>query len=117
MKAYEGVFIFPAEATPDVRKGHEKSLEDVIKKFKGTIKNKVEWGRRPLGHALRKSRDGFIYVLDFELDPIHMNELRKGLELQESLLKYMVTIKDERLVRQAAVAAALPTPTTKHWKS
>ena len=105
MKAYEGVFIFPPEASPEARKNQEKNLEDVLKKFGGKILQRTEWGRRPLGYPLKKFREGHFLILDFQVESIKMTELRKMLELQEDLLKFMLTIKNLSAEKKSAPAS------------
>src|SRR3989338_869000 len=93
MKAYEGVFIFPPDAASEARKAQEKQIEDAIKKLQGVITQKTEWGKKPLGYLIRKYREGIFLIVDFQVDPLKMKELRNLFELQEDLLKFMVTVK------------------------
>ena len=93
MKAYEGVFIFPPESATDARKAQLKNLDDLIAKFQGSVIQKNEWGKKPLGYPLKKFREGYVVVADFEMPTSQTIEFRKTLELQEELLKYMITIK------------------------
>ena len=95
MKSYEGVFIFPPEAASDARKVQLKNLEDLIGKFEGSVQQKTEWGKKPLGYPIKKFREGWVVVADFQMNPAGATEFRKMLELQEDLLKYMITVKQE----------------------
>lgn len=110
MKSYEGLFIFPPESTPDVRKNQLKSLDDLITKFKGQILQKNEWGRKPLGYLIRKFQDGHFLVYDFQMDPSQATDFRKALELQEDLIKFMVTLKQvaKETKKPASKPAAVP---------
>ena len=113
MKAYEGLFVFPPDSTPDVRKNQLKNLDDLISKFKGVVTQKVEWGKKVMGYPIRKSAEGHMLVYDFQMDPSHAQEFRKGLDLQEDLMKYMVTIKAQEKVKQdkkPAAPAVSPAP-------
>ena len=119
MKAYEGVFIFPPEAAGDGRKAQLKSLEDLIVKFQGAVIQKNEWGKRPLGYPLRKFREGYFVVADFEMPTSQAVEFRKSLELQEDIMKYMITIKKEAKPEKkpAAKAPAAPTAPGRTFKT
>ncbi len=93
MTSYEGFFIFPPDHTPEVRKKQDKTLEDLIGKFQGTIVEIAEGGRKPLGYPVKKSKEGFFVWVHFQMDPLKVNELRYALSLQEDFLKFMITRK------------------------
>ena len=97
MKTYEGMFILPPEAAPEVRKNQIKILEDLIKKFNGNVLQKIEAGKKPLGYPLRKFREGYMVVVDFEMAGPSAPELQKSLPLQEDILKFMITVKPARV--------------------
>lgn len=113
MKSYEGVFVFPPESAPEARKNQLKSLDDLISRFGGTIQQKQEWGKRPLGYAVKKFSEGYYVVCDFQMDPSKAGEFRRGLELQDELLKFMVTsrnVKAEKRIAQRVAASAKSKP-------
>lgn len=94
MRVYEGYFVLPPEAALDVRKNQIKTVEGLIEKFKGKVQQKTELGRRPLGYPLKKFKEGYAVVLDFELDPSQHEALGHALALQEEVVKFMVTRKE-----------------------
>ncbi len=108
MKLYEGLFILSPDATPEVQKTQVDRVEECVKKFGGVVTEKLELGRKPLGYPLKKFREGALWGVNFQLDSIKANELRKALELQEDLLKYMITVKDVRPVKVKKVSAPKP---------
>ncbi len=87
MRKYEGLFIFPPEEGPEAAKEGEARLEEMITRFGGKIVNRQDWGRRPLGYALRKFREGRILQWNFELETQQLIELRRALDLSERFLK------------------------------
>ncbi|MBN1688854.1 MAG: 30S ribosomal protein S6 [Candidatus Omnitrophica bacterium] len=99
MRLYEGVFIFPPEATAEMRKNEEKTLEDVIKRNGGKIVQKIDLGRKPLGYNLKKFKEGYFIVIDMEVPRGKTIELRNMLELNESLLHFMVTVKNQKVAK------------------
>ena len=72
MKNYEGIFVFLPNITEEVKKEQEKTLEALIKKFGGTVILKTDWGKRQLGHPIRKSRDAYMALWDYDMDPAQM---------------------------------------------
>ena len=114
MTSYEGIFIFPPDSAGDARKAQLKTLDDSIAKFQGSIVQKNEWGKKMLGYPLKKFREGYVVVTDFNMPSLQAIEFRKNLELQEDLLKYMVTVKAKvKPEKKAEVPPAPPSPTPK----
>ena len=110
MKAYEALFVFPPESTPEIRKNQLKNLDDLFTKHKAQVTEKTEWGKKLLGYPIRKHAEGFSLVYNFQMDPAQAVEFRKGLDLQEDLMKYMVTIKPQEKVKVEKKAAAPKVP-------
>ncbi len=97
MKLYEGLFILVSEASGEARKGQLDSIEDLIKKNKGIIRNKAEWGKKSVGYPLKKHRDGYYVIYDFEVPPASIFEIDRMLRLDETILKFMITVKNVRV--------------------
>lgn len=92
MKKYEGLFIFPPEITGESHKDPAAEIAKWIEKFQGKVIQKTDLGKKPLGHMIRKYKDGRTFVFEFEMDPSRAQDFRKELELQENLLRYMVSV-------------------------
>ncbi|MSR77812.1 MAG: 30S ribosomal protein S6 [Candidatus Omnitrophica bacterium] len=103
MKLYEGYFVLSPDATPDVRKNQLAAIEALIQKAGGKIVQRQELGRRPLGYMIQKHRDGFMFCVDFELDPLAQEGFRRSVDLYEEVIKYMITCK--KIVSEAVLAA------------
>ncbi len=105
MALYEGFFIFPPESTPEIRNKQDKSLEETIRKFQGSMIQKNEGGKRPLGYPIKKFKEGFFVVADFELAPSKVGEFRHALSLQEDFLKFMITRKPVSMKKEPSEKA------------
>lgn len=92
MRTYEAVLMFPPDA-PEAQKSQEKRIEDALKKLHGKAAQKTEWGKKHLGYPVRKFKEANISIWDFELDPAKITEFRRFLQLEESILKFFITIK------------------------
>ena len=103
MRSYEAVLIFPPEATTEVRKDQFKAIDDLVAKFKGTIVQKNDWGKKPVGYPLKKFHEGHFLIVEFQMDPAVIPEFTKNLLLQDSILKFMITQK--HTLRQSPKAA------------
>ncbi len=113
MKKYEGLFIFSPELTGEGFKDPAAEVLKWIEKYQGKVIQKTDLGKKPLGHMIRKYKDGRMFLFDFEMDASRMQDFRKELELQENLLKYMVSIPAKKPALPplpAAPVAAAVTP-------
>jgi ribosomal protein S6 len=108
MKKYEGLFIFPSEATGETIKDHGAEATKWIEKFQGKIIQKTDMGKKTIGHPIKKYKEGKFFVFNFEMDPARMQDFRKDLEQQETLLKYMITVPEEKAKLPVAPVAAAP---------
>ena len=109
MNSYEGVFIFPPDIPPDARKLQLKSLEDLFLKAGAEIVQKMEWGKKTLGYPINKFNEGHYLIIDYKMDPAKTVEFRKTVELQDSIIKYMITSRDFEAEKKAADARAKET--------
>ncbi|HNX68167.1 MAG TPA: 30S ribosomal protein S6 [Candidatus Omnitrophota bacterium] len=113
MRKYEGLFVFPTEATGEGRRDPIAEVTKWIEKFQGKILQKNDLGKKILGHMVGKYREGRMFVFEYEMDPSRAQEFRKELELQEGLLKYMISIPEKKPVLPPVVPVAVPkAPTT-----
>jgi small subunit ribosomal protein S6 len=117
MKLYEGLFILPPDVMGDARKNQMINLENMIQKFNGKVHQRHEVGRRVLGYAMKRFKEGYLVAIDFDMDPASQDGYRKALELQEDVLSYMIIAKDAkqeaaakapRVPKKAAVPAPQP---------
>lgn len=108
MRKYEGLFIFPPDAVGEAHKDLSAEVTKWIEKFQGKVLQKTDLGKKSIGHPVKKFKEGKFLVFNFEMDPARMQEFRKDLELQESLLKHMVIIPDAKSKLPAGAPAAAP---------
>lgn len=109
MKRYEAIFVFLPTLGADARKQVEQHLDGLVKKHDGQVVQKTDWGKRPLGYPIKKVREGLFLLMDFDLPTAKVQEFRKALELNEDVIKFMVTVKPP----QPPVEENKPDPTAK----
>jgi len=106
MKIYETIFVFPPVVSSEEKDRLVKKLEESVLKHQGKIAKKTEWGKRPLGYAVKKFREGQFLLWDIELAPDQVGQFRKAAELMPELLKVSVMAKDPRMELPPAAAPA-----------
>ena len=92
MRSYEVVII----AHPDLE---ETAFEAVIEKIQGWITDvdgsveKIDrWGRRRMAYKIRKQREGQYVLIKAQMPSSFVAELERNLQLQEPVMRYMVTV-------------------------
>lgn len=113
MRLYEALFIFPSNLAPEAIEKNLAAIDSYVQKSEGKIVNKADTGKKPLGYTIKKSREGIFYLVDFQMNPAGINDLRRALQLHEGLLKFMITVKPvlskaaaEKKAKMAAKKAA-----------
>lgn len=93
MSNYEGLFIIKPELKEEDTKNVIKSISDAITKGGGAIKKEENWGRKQLAYPVNKSKDGYYYKVDFDLDPAQVIKIEATYKLNTDILRTMITKK------------------------
>ena len=94
MNRYETVFII----NPNVE---ETGVKALIEKFSNLINNdgKVEkvdeLGKKRLAYEIKKQKEGFYVVFNFEANPELIKELERIYRITDEVMKFIVVRKDE----------------------
>jgi len=100
MRLYEGLIILVPEASAEARKRHLEFFDELVAKHGGSVRNKTDWGKKPIGYMLRKNRDGYILIYEFEVPPAAISEIERVLTLDQDVLKSMITVKEVKAVKE-----------------
>ena len=92
MKRYETIYIVNPNLDADSVKEVTVKFSDLIKRLKGYIVRVNEWGKRKLAYEVKRFDRGYFVVLDFCGLPGVVQELERGLKLDDRVLLYL-TVK------------------------
>ena len=91
MRSYEVVII----VHPDL---DEKAFTDIVERVQSWITEadgkvtKVDlWGKKKLAYEIRKQTEGQYVIFYADMNPAFCTELERNLQLNESIMRYMVT--------------------------
>jgi len=91
-KRYELMaIIMPDIGEAAIKKRIEK-IRSNITDMKGEIVFEEAWGLRDLAYPIRKQVQGFYTVLDFNLEPEHLQELDRILRLDTEVLRHILMV-------------------------
>ena len=90
MLTYEVVFILH----PDL---DENAINEMVDKVQGWITGaggvmeKVDrWGKRRMAYKIRKQREGYYVLINAQIPAQFNTELERNLQIQESVMRYMI---------------------------
>jgi small subunit ribosomal protein S6 len=88
-RLYEGIYIISTTLSDDARK---KALDKIVSGITdkgGEIRKLHEWGRRKLAYTINKKREGYYYVIYFDIASSQIASLWNEYHLHEDLLRFM----------------------------
>lgn len=93
-RKYELMVILDPLRTEEQQKETLDKIEDTIKKYGGTPDKRDAWGKRRLAFPIKKRRDGYYAVFQFDAEPSKTNvldEVDRFCRYQEEILRYLRT--------------------------
>ncbi len=95
MRHYEAVVFFSPQLVGEKLEEVKKSFEEQVRKQGGKVIAQHEMGKRAFGYRVKRQSEGLYFVVDFDLEPALVNDLKKTLSLTEAILRYTIFIKEE----------------------
>lgn len=95
MNKYETIFI----VNPEV---NEEGIKALIQKFSDIINNdgKVleveEMGKKKLAYEVKKNKEGYYVVINFESKPELIKELERVYRITDNVIKFLTISKEEK---------------------
>ena len=89
MNKYELMFVVNV-ADEEKIKAAVQLVQDVIKKIGGTVDKVDEWGKRALAYEVKKQREGYYEVVDFQADPAQISELDRVIKIHEEIIRHII---------------------------
>ena len=94
MKNYEIMFILSTQLTDEEKQAGVAFVEETLK-VAGAAEVKTEvWGDRKLAYPIKKKENGYYVLTTFQIDGIKLAEVEARLNIEESILKYMIVKND-----------------------
>jgi len=94
MKTYELTYIVSPEITSEDALAKAKEIESAIQSREGTIVKQLTPVAKALSYPIKKRASGFFGVIEFQLEPEKLLELKEILEKDGNIVRHMVIIKE-----------------------
>ena len=94
MNKYESVVII----NPSLE---EEGIKNLIKKFsdlintEGKVESVDELGKRKLAYEVKKNKEGYYVVFNFEAKPTLIAELERNYRITDEVIKFIVVRKED----------------------
>lgn len=96
---YEGMYILSATLSDDARNKALDKIQKGITGQSGEILKIHEQGRRRLAYDIGGHREGYYYIIYFEVNPDSINELWQEYHLNEDLVRF-VTLRADKVMEK-----------------
>lgn len=91
---YEGMFIVSSMLTDEARQKVVEKITKGITDHKGEVKKMHEMGLKKLSYEIDGRKDGYYFLLYFEVQPSAISELWQEYHLYEDLMRFMTLRTD-----------------------
>lgn len=94
---YEGMYVISATLSEDAR---QKALDKILKGITergGEVQKIHDQGRKRLAYEIDGHREGFYYLIYFNVNPSAISELWQEYHLHEDLIRFL-TLRTEKVM-------------------
>lgn len=94
MNQYETIFIMNNQITKEEQKTVIERITNYIKE-NGKIVKEDDIGARKLAYEIKKQKEGYYYLVEFEANPSVIDELQRIYRITDAVLKFITIRKDD----------------------
>ena len=95
MNLYEGMFLLDNNVVREDWNKAKEAATSVLEKHGASITTSRRWAERSLAYTIQKSNRGTYMLTHFQADPDSIKIMRRDLELNESVMRYLVLRVEE----------------------
>ena len=94
MNKYESVIIIGQDVEEEGRKALITRFTDLIN-TEGKVESVDELGKRKLAYEVKKNKEGYYVVFNFEAKPTLIAELERNYRITDEVIKFIVVRKED----------------------
>ncbi|KUK50711.1 MAG: 30S ribosomal protein S6 [bacterium] len=95
MVNYEILIIYDPTLTQETLEERISNFKKWVEELSGKVENVEDKGIEKLTYEINKTTQGHFILINFNLDPLKVEELRKEIKLDETVWRYMIKKNDE----------------------
>jgi small subunit ribosomal protein S6 len=71
-----------------------KNIKELIESLKGKVTKEEKWGEKTLAYSIKKNHTALFYIFQLEIDKKNIAELKKKLNFNDKILRYLLLVKE-----------------------
>ncbi len=91
MKQYEIMNIYKLELGEQGAKELSDKVHEALESGGAKVTGSNFWGKRKFAYEIKKQREGFYEVINFEIEPSKLKKLESKIKLMTGVLRYLIT--------------------------
>ena len=95
MNLYEGMFLLDNNVVREDWTNAKEATTAVLEKHGAQIATARRWAERSLAYTIKKRNRGTYLLVHFEADPVSISIVRRDLELNETVMRYLILRAEE----------------------
>lgn len=106
VRQYELTFLLPVSLTSDESRGVQDAVAGLVKKYKGSVVNTEDWGKKTLAYAIRhhskrQTEANYTHaVIEFPAESV--TPFEQEFKLQPMVMRHLLVVAEPAPVAQAA---------------
>ncbi|RPF51120.1 30S ribosomal protein S6 [Aquisalibacillus elongatus] len=96
MNKYEIMYIIRPDVEEEARKSEIERLHNVLTNNGAEITNVDEMGQRRLAYEINDYRDGYYVVVNFEGEPVAVDEFSRVAKFSDDVIRHMAIREDDQ---------------------
>jgi small subunit ribosomal protein S6 len=95
MRRYELMLLFRPDLEDDKLQSAVEKVTRAIVNAGGALTKVSPWGKRRLAYDIQHFREASYFLLHFDIAPVQIRELERGLLISEEVLRHLVTVLED----------------------
>lgn len=102
MAKYELTIVINPALDEEKRKKLIDKIKEWVEKGKGRVEKTEDWGKKQLAYPIKKLKEGYFLLFVLEIGEKETQEIRKKLNLEEEIIRYLLLRVEPQSARQPA---------------
>lgn len=108
MQKYELLMLLPLTGTESELLAAASKIEERVRLSGGTVASSTAIHKGKLAYPVKKNRQGYYHLVQFEMEPAQVHEFKKQLLLAQDTLRFTITCKTKEFTPFVPSAPRIP---------